>query len=539
MGRQTTAKADARRRKKTARTSAAASAATVTATSSKSAATKKPRVENPTARGTSTAKRPAAEKSAATKTTAKRPTTGKPAATKTTPGRKPPAKKSAGRKPPTKSTAGTKSSTGAKSTATATGTAKSTSVLRHAWAHLREDFARVSAYPLTTYYLILVSVLALTGLGLVMVLSASSITSYDGGEGSSFAYFNKQALFAGIGIALMIVASLMPLRVWRGLAWWAMLGGVVMQAAVFVPGFGKEAKGNANWIGFGGLQVQPSEFLKVALALWLGLILAQKYGRMTTFGHAMIPVVPGVLIAVGLVVGGNDLGTGLVLMAMAVVCLFIGGFPMKYFLLLGGVLTAAVVFFVLSSENRLKRIQAMLTGHADQTAADTMGQAWQSNHGLFSLASGGWLGVGLGASREKWSWLPEAHNDFIFAIIGEELGLIGSLVVVFVFAVLGYGMVRVVMRSENLMVQVTTAGYFALLIGQAAINIGVVTGLLPVIGLPLPFVSYGGSSIIASLLAVGVLLSFARSEPGAEAAIAVHKGRLRSSFAVFARKRRK
>src|SRR5699024_1785019 len=286
------------------------------------AATKKPRGENPAARKTSTAKRPAAEKSAAKKTTAKRSTTGKPAATKTTPGRKPPAKKSAGGKPPTKSTAGTKSSTAAKSAATAT----STSVLRHAWAHLREDFARVSAYPLTTYYLILVSVLALTGLGLVMVLSASSITSYDGGEGSSFAYFNKQALFAGIGIALMIVASLMPLRVWRGLAWWAMLAGVVMQAAVFVPGFGKEAKGNANWIGVGGFQVQPSEFLKVALALWLGLILAQKYCRMTTFRHAMFPVVPGVLIAVGLVVGGNDLGTGLVLMAMAVVCLFIGGF---------------------------------------------------------------------------------------------------------------------------------------------------------------------------------------------------------------------
>jgi cell division protein FtsW len=547
MGRQTTAKADARRRKKTAKTSAAASAPTVTERSSKSAATKTSRVEKPAAPGTSTGKKPTARgtspaKKSATKkpaTPAKKPATKKPAAKKTTAGRKPAAKTSAGRKPPATSTTATTSTAAAKSTAAATSTATSASVLRHAWAHLREDFARVSAYPLTTYYLILVSVLALTGLGLVMVLSASSITSYDGGEGSSFAYFNKQALFAGIGIALMIVASLMPLHVWRGLAWWAMLAGVVMQAAVFVPGFGKEAKGNANWIGVGGVQVQPSEFLKVALALWLGLILAQKYGRMTTFGHAMIPVVPGVLIAVGLVVGGNDLGTGLVLMAMAVVCLFIGGFPMKYFLLLGGVLTAAVVFFVLSSENRLKRIQAMLTGHADQSAADTMGQAWQSNHGLFSLASGGWLGVGLGASREKWSWLPEAHNDFIFAIIGEELGLIGSLVVVFVFAVLGYGMVRVVMRSENLMVQVTTAGYFALLIGQAAINIGVVTGLLPVIGLPLPFVSYGGSSIIASLLAVGVLLSFARSEPGAEAAIAVHKGRLRSSFAVFARKRRK
>src|SRR5699024_10491666 len=158
------------------------------------AATKKPRVEKPAARGTSTAKRPTTGKPAATKTTAKRSTTGKPAASKTTPGRKPPAKKSAGRKPPTKSTAGTKSSTAAKSAATAPSPANSASVLRHACAHLREDFARVSAYPLTTYYLILVSELALTGLGLVMVLSASSITSYDGGEGSSFAYFNKQAI---------------------------------------------------------------------------------------------------------------------------------------------------------------------------------------------------------------------------------------------------------------------------------------------------------------------------------------------------------
>src|SRR5699024_6400996 len=282
MGRQTTAKADARRRKKTAKTSAAASVPTVTERSSKSAATKTPRGEKPaapetstgkkpTARGTSPAQKSATKKSATKKPAAKKPAAKNPAAKKTTAGRKPAVKKSAGRKPLAKSTTATTSTAAAKSTATAT----SASVFRRAWAHLREDFARVSAYPLTTYYIILVSVLALTGLGLVMVLSASSITSYDGGEGSSFAYFNKQALFAGIGIALMIAASLMPLRVWRGLAWWAMLAGVVMQAAVFVPGFGREAKGNANWIGVGGVQVQPSEFLKVALALWLGLILAQ------------------------------------------------------------------------------------------------------------------------------------------------------------------------------------------------------------------------------------------------------------------------
>ena len=522
MGRQTTAKADERRRRKLAKTSASPrSKRTGTATATKPAGVK-------TAVKTSGA-RSAATPSASAKTAGKRPT-GTSSATSASRGTASTAGnvKKPSKKPSKKSAKGAGKSS-----------VKTASVIRNAWDHLRGDIASLSAHPLTTYFLILVCVVLLTGLGLVMVLSASSVTSYDGGAGSSFAYFNKQAMFAGVGLVLMFVASRMPLQFWKRIAWFAILGGLLMQALVFVPGLGKETKGNANWIGFGGFQIQPSEFLKVALALWLGFILAQKAGKMTTFGHAMIPIVPGVLAAAGLVVAGNDLGTGLVIMAMAAVCLFVGGFPTKYFVLLIGVGAAVVTFFVLSSQNRLDRIQAMLTGHADQSAADTMGQAWQSNHGLFSLASGGWLGVGLGASREKWSWLPEAHNDFIFAIIGEELGLVGTLVVILIFAVLGYGMVRVVMRSKSLMVQVATAGFFALIVGQAGINIGVVTGLLPVIGLPLPFVSYGGSSIIASLLAVGVVLSFARAEPGAEAAIAANKDRLRSSLAVLARKKRK
>ncbi|MGO3023976.1 MAG: putative lipid II flippase FtsW [Brevibacterium sp.] len=510
MGRQATAKADERRRRKLAKTTVAATAPPTSKRSAASTATKSPDA-----------------------TSAAKARAGKSAAAK-------PASKTAARKASgVKKTAKATGKKPAKKPAKAAGKNKTASAIRNAWDHVRGDVSGLSAHPLTTYFLILVSVVLLTGLGLVMVLSASSITSYDGGAGSSFAYFNKQAVFAGVGLVLMYIASRMSLQFWKRTAWFAIIGGLAMQAAVFIPGLGKETKGNANWIGFGGFQIQPSEFLKVALALWLGLILAQKAGKMTSFGHAMIPVVPGVLAAAGLVVAGNDLGTGLVIMAMAIVCLWVGGFPMKYFLLLGGVLAAAVTFFVLSSQNRLDRIQAMLTGHADQSAADTMGQAWQSNHGLFSLASGGWLGVGLGASREKWSWLPEAHNDFIFAIIGEELGLVGTLVVILIFAVLGFGMVRVVMRSNSLMVQVATAGFFALIIGQAGINIGVVTGMLPVIGLPLPFVSYGGSSIIASLLAVGVVLSFARTEPGAEAAIAANRDRLRSSLAVLARKKRK
>ncbi|MDN5773442.1 MAG: putative lipid II flippase FtsW [Brevibacterium aurantiacum] len=473
----------------------------------------------------STAKKSVATKSAATKQSAK-----KQAPKKHSP--KKPAGASASRT--------RKQATSAHSPQTTdTENRPGTGAVRTMLSTVRREFGRVSAYPLTTYYLILVSVLALTSLGLVMVLSASSITSYDGGEGSSFAYFNKQAGFVALGIILMVAASFFPVHVWRKVSWWALLLGVGMQASVFIPGLGKSTKGNANWIQFGGFQLQPSEFLKIALAVWLGAVLASKYGKMTTFGHAMIPVVPGIILAVGLVVGGNDLGTALVLMAMALVCLFIGFFPWKYFLLLFGGLASVAAFFVFSSENRLNRITAALTGHADQSASDITGQAWQSNHGLFSLASGGWLGVGLGASREKWSWLPEAHNDFIFAIIGEELGLLGSLAVILMFVALACGMIRVILRSKSRFIQITTAGLFAWLIGQAAINIAVVTGLLPVIGLPLPFVSYGGSSIVASLLAVGVILSFARTEDGAPAAIKVHKDRVRSSFAVLARKRKK
>ncbi|MGO2861975.1 MAG: putative lipid II flippase FtsW [Brevibacterium sp.] len=508
MGRQTTAKADERRRRRNSAKSKAKASALKSA--GKSAAGKKP--SGKSAAGKSSAGRTAG----GTKSTST--TSAKSAPTVTTPKPKKPSTGPA--KSPGRSTRTRREFPG-----------------RAVFASLRREFARVSAYPLTTYYIVLVAVLALTGLGLVMVLSASSITSYDGGAGSSFAYFNKQAGFAAIGIVLMIGGSFVPLSLWRRLAWPALGLGVLMQAAVFIPGLGKSTKGNANWIAIGSFQLQPSEFLKIALAVWLGCVLANKFGKMTTFGHAMIPVVPGILFAVGLIAAGNDLGTALVLMAMAFVCLLIGGYPWRYFALLIGSMAAAVTFFVLSSENRLKRIEALLTGHADQSATDITGQAWQSNHGLFSLASGGWLGVGLGASREKWSWLPEAHNDFIFAIIGEELGLLGSLAVVLVFAILAYGMFRIIMRSSSLFIQITTAGLFAWLIGQAGINIGVVTGLLPVIGLPLPFVSYGGSSIIASLLAVGVLLSFARTEAGADSAIKVHKDRMRSSFAVLARRK--
>src|SRR5699024_1694037 len=183
--------------------------------------------------------------------------------------------------------------------------------------------------------------------------------------------------------------------------------------------------------------------------------------------------------------------------------------------------------------NRLQRVVASLTGHEDASADDLLGTHWQSSHGEYALASGGFFGVGLRASREKWSWLPEAHTDFIFAIIGEELGLAGTLLVIALFVALAWGLLRVSLRARDPLMRVTTMAVFMWIIGQAAVNISVVVKVLPVIGVPLPFVSYGGSALVANLLAAGVVLAFARQEPGAKEAL--RPRRRRRSLSILAR----
>lgn len=393
---------------------------------------------------------------------------------------------------------------------------------------------RLLGLPVASYYLILVSVLALTGFGLVMVLSASSITSYAGGHGSSFSIFLRQLIFAAIGLLLMFLASRAPLRFWHAIAGPALIGAIFLQLLPLLPVIGTSVNGNQSWIRIGSLQLQPAEFAKLALAVYIGHFMATRLARLHRVA-ALLPVLLGVGGSIGLVLLGHDLGTAMMLMMAAAGALFIGGLPWRYMFLFALAAGAIVIGLVLSSANRMSRIQAALTGHASESA-DTLGDHWQSNHGLYALASGGWTGVGLGASREKWSWLPEAHNDFIFAIIGEELGLLGTLAVLALFVILAYGLIRVIVRSDNRMVQATTAGIFLWIVGQAAVNIGVVSGIVPVIGVPLPFVSYGGSSLISTLLAAGVVLSFARSEPGAREALKKRQARLRSSLSIFARR---
>jgi cell division protein FtsW len=380
--------------------------------------------------------------------------------------------------------------------------------------------------PVTSYYLLLGSTVLLVAIGLVMVLSSSSVESY-AESGSSFAVFGRQALFAGLGLPLMWFASRLRLSTWKRLAWPLLGLAVAGQLLVFSP-LGVGVKGNTNWIEVAGVRAQPSEAAKLALAVWCAAVLARKRHLLDRWAHVLVPVGPFAALVIGLVLKGHDLGTALVLMAVVGGALFVAGVPARMFAVAGAVAAGAAAALVTSSSNRMQRIESWLSAEC----TDYYGACWQTTHGKWALASGGWWGLGLGASREKWSWLPEAHNDFIYAIIGEELGLPGTVAVVLLFAALGVACARVVRRTDDLFVKIATAGVMAWVVGQAMVNIGVVLGLLPVIGVPLPLVSSGGSALISTLVALGMVLSFARAEPGAKDALEARPSVVRRSLAI-------
>ena len=358
----------------------------------------------------------------------------------------------------------------------------------------------------STYYLILGSTLALTAIGIMMVLSASSVEAIAAGE-SLYTAALKQGMFAGIGLFSMFLLSRVNV-VWlkRG-AWIAILVAFVLLVLVLLVG--RSALGNQNWIDVGPFTFQPSEAAKLALALWMATVLDRKAKLLSQAKHALIPVVlPGAAGVIGLILMGNDLGTAMIVMMITAAALFFAGVRLYLFGIAGVVLAAGTAVLAITSPNRVCRILSW-TG---QTCADGTDLNYQSTNGLYGLASGGWFGVGLGQSRQKYSWIPEAHNDFIFAIIGEELGLVGTLVVLVLFAILGTAIYRVVVAQKDMFHRVLAGTIMVWLLGQATVNMAVVTGLAPVVGIPLPFISYGGSALLMSLCAIGVVLSLARAQ---------------------------
>ncbi len=386
-----------------------------------------------------------------------------------------------------------------------------------AWARaLREALER----PLTSYYLLLSAAGLLLTIGLVMVLSSSSVFAFRE-TGDSYSIVRRQLTWTVIGLPGAYVASRVSLVWVRRLAYPAF--SISLLLLLLTAFIGVERNGNTNWLVFGPLTIQPSEIAKLSLVIWAAHIYANKERRLGSLHQIMVPVVPGMLLATGLVIFGRDLGTALILFGILIGMLWVVGAPARLFLLSSLIVAVVALALAATDTERLARITTFV-----DPFKDFQGTGWQPAHGLYAMSSGRLFGQGIGASQQKWGTLPEAHTDFIFAVLGEELGLVGTLLVVGLFLTIAYAALRIARHTKDPFVRYATFGIVVWLIGQMVINVGMVLALMPVIGIPLPLVSYGGSSLLPTLAAIGLLVGFARREPEAARALAQRR-RLRSA----------
>ena len=357
------------------------------------------------------------------------------------------------------------------------------------------------------YVVMVATVLFLVAFGLVMVLSSSFVGSALGNDGNFFATFLRQAFWAVVGIPLMLIVSrLKPIQIKRATPA-IFLAALVFQALVFTA-LGITAGGNRNWVNIAGFSGQPSELVKVALIAWMAAILSDRLDRLHDYRVLLRPLAVGVAVALALVIAGRDLGTVGIMTMIALGVSFLAGVRLAHLVAVMGALGAFLGITALLSPSRVARIMTWFSGC---TEADYLTTCWQSVHSTYALGSGGLLGVGLGNSRAKWSWLPAAETDFIFAIVGEELGLAGTTLVIVAFVVLAIAMTRMVRAQQDPFARIVTGGVMVWLIGQALVNIAVVLELLPVLGVPLPFMSVGGSALLSSLTAIGVVMALNRA----------------------------
>ncbi len=363
---------------------------------------------------------------------------------------------------------------------------------------------RRGPHPSLPYYFLIGATFLLIVVGLLEVYSASTVHNLLTGR-PELGTVERQAVSASIGVPILIVAARLPVRFYRALAYPLLIVTLLMLLMVLLLGH-ESTGGNQNWLVFGPLTIQPSEFAKFALVLWGADLLARKEKRLADWDHLIVPLLPMCGLVIGLVMLGGDMGTSMIIGAIAFALLWVVGAPGRLFGALTGSAAGLATIAVLLRPSRVRRFTTFL----DPTA-DPQGTGFQAVHSFSALSTGGWFGVGLGASREKWGSLPEAQTDFIFAIIGEEMGLVGALAVLLLFGLIGYAGVRIALRARDGFVRLASGAVTAWLMAQVMINLGAVLGVLPIAGVPLPFVSYGGSSLLPSMAAIGMLVSFART----------------------------
>lgn len=354
-------------------------------------------------------------------------------------------------------------------------------------------------------------VTALLAIGIVMVLSATSVASlkvgrspYDGGL--------RHGAHIGIGLTLMLILSRLPTSRIRRYAWPALLIGLTLQLMVHSP-LGYEVSGNRNWLRVGPLNGQPAELMKVVLLVWVSAVLASKSRLLHRWTHAVIPVLPIVAISMFINILGGDLGTLTIIAAIVFGCLYLSPIRGRVLSMIALIAGAGILLMAAIKPNRVMRVAHFFeVDCATATPEQYYGLCWQSLQGFYALARGGLMGEGLGNSAAKWGWLPEVDNDYIFAIVGEELGLVGTVLVLALFAMLIFVLFIVSRHCSDLFSSTVAGGLAIWISAQVAVNVAVVLGFIPVLGVPLPLMSSGGTAMIAVLMAMGVVLASLREQ---------------------------
>ncbi len=356
----------------------------------------------------------------------------------------------------------------------------------------------------TPDFILVAATLALLAIGLIMVYSASAVWATYKFE-DSFFFAKRQLLFAGLGVAAMFVIMNIDYWTWRTWSKVILIACFVLLLLVLIPGIGMVRGGARSWLGIGAFSIQPSEFTKIAMIVFLAKFLSENQKKITSFKKGLVPSLGLVFAAFGLIMLQPDLGTGAVMVGTCVLMIYVAGARLGHFVVLAFIGAAGFAGLILSAPYRIKRITSFL-----DPWQDPLGSGFQIIQSLYAIGPGGLIGLGLGQSRQKFFYLPEPQTDFIFAILAEELGFIGGSLVIFLFCLLLFRGIRIALGAPDLFGSLLAVGIIGMIAVQVMINIGVVTGLMPVTGITLPFLSYGGSSLTLMLMAVGVLLNISR-----------------------------